>query len=231
VQIFQLPSYSSAAAARFGLRFSTSSLGLLFEVLRDRTRQPIPGLTVVRRESSGPEHRATIKWAGTFSDVSVSSFDEEVSGSVSGTVILGLSGPDRLFASPKANTGIGTFPEVSTPLPAPLYKVYFGVISSKKHAYYSVSSVRLSQMATFPGATASFSLSFKTTSPKLLDQVVGASRLGRDLTKVTVVIRESGLGKSSTATEWAGAFSEAAVTSFEENMAGPPGGRVTLSLR
>ena len=227
VQLFQLASYSSRTT-QLGLRFGTSSLALLSEVLHTSTGKP-PTLTVVIREPKGPENRAATEWAGTFSEARVSSFDEKVSKSVFGTVTLMLSGPDRLLVAPKSNTGVETFPKASPSPRAPIFKVYLGVTSSRKHFTYSVSSLQLSQMATSLGARKSFVISFKTTSQRLLNDVVAASRRGKSLSRLTVEVRES--GARATTSEWVGAFSKAAVTSFEEDVAGPPGGQVTISLR
>jgi hypothetical protein len=59
-------------------------------VLNAGSRQPFTRFTFVVREPGGASWLATTGWTGTFSRATVTSFDESLSGSPTGTVTLSL---------------------------------------------------------------------------------------------------------------------------------------------
>ncbi len=91
VLFFMLSSPSSGGGGRFTFSFNTSSIGLLNSlVLNAGSRQPFTRFTFVVREPGGASWLATTGWTGTFSRATVTSFDESLSGSPTGTVTLSL---------------------------------------------------------------------------------------------------------------------------------------------
>ena len=110
--------------------------------------------------------------------------------------------------------------------------VKLGATGSMRVPYYLVSSVELSQAPTSaPGSGAArFSLSFDTSSVAMLDAVVRDAGPRERIPALALVVRKLGVGRRPATTEWAGTFSRASVSYFDEDLSGSPSGRVTLSL-
>ena len=91
VELSQPQSSSPGSPARFSLSFDTSSLGLLDEVLRDGAPgRGISALTLVVREPGTGGRLATTETADTFYRAVVTSFEENLTGSLAGKVTLSI---------------------------------------------------------------------------------------------------------------------------------------------
>jgi len=108
--------------------------------------------------------------------------------------------------------------------------VKLGSASSEQAPYYPVTSVGLFQAPYFsPRSPGRFSLTFDTSSLALLVELLRYDGLGREISGVTLVVREPDQKDRSAATEVTYTFDRAVVTSFAGNLSGSLAGRVTLS--
>ncbi len=97
--------------------------------------------------------------------------------------------------------------------------------SGATRAYYSITSVHLSNRS----AQAGLRLSFDTSSLVLLGEVLRAAADGGRISHISLAFRAPGLGGRPT-TESVQTFGAAAVTSFREHPSGTPTGTVSLTL-
>ncbi len=95
--------------------------------------------------------------------------------------------------------------------------------SGAGHAYYFITSVRLSTSPT------GVRLRFGTASLVLLGEVLRAAAAGGRISHVSLAFRTPGLNGRPT-TEFVDTFGAAAVTSFREYLSGTPSGTVSLAL-
>ena len=111
------------------------------------------------------------------------------------------------------------------------YSVYlrFGAgRSASGPLYYPVSSVVLSQQSL--GAPGVSSLSFDTSSPDLLSQIVHEGGQATTASPLAIVVRRPGSDGRRATTELTDTFARALVSSFEETLSPLPTGEVTVSL-
>jgi cellulose synthase/poly-beta-1,6-N-acetylglucosamine synthase-like glycosyltransferase len=106
-----------------------------------------------------------------------------------------------------------------------------GALSSKQASYFPVTSVKLSQpLSPSRKSPGRLSLSFETSSLNLLDAVFRDEGPRRGIPALTLVARKLNRSGRLATTEAADTFYGAVVTSFHENLSGPPTGEVTLLL-
>ncbi len=115
-------------------------------------------------------------------------------------------------------------------LRSPSTEIYlkFGSGVSKSIVYYPVSSVELSQPRS--ASPKYLSLSFDTSSPALLNEVIQEDGPRKAITPVVLVLRRPGTRREAATTELTDTFERAVVASFDESLSGWPTGEVTLSL-
>ena len=91
VLFFMLPHSSDGGRVRFTFSFETSSLGLLNSLVGNAgSKKPFAGLTFALQQSGAASGLTPTEWTGTFSTANVTSFNESLSGSPTGTVTLSL---------------------------------------------------------------------------------------------------------------------------------------------
>ncbi|MGA3215826.1 MAG: glycosyltransferase [Acidimicrobiales bacterium] len=233
VSSVRLASYSPGKPpAAFELSFNTSSMALLDEVVRwARLGQRVPALTLVVRTPGASHRPATTEWTASFSNASVTSFQEELSGSPSGSVTLSLVALSDVLTSHEAARVLGPFPVASPSShePATVVSIKLGLTSSRGAPWYSVSSVEFAQppQASSPG----FRLGFHTSSRALLEEVINDAGPAKHIPALTFRVQESAGSHQLATTEWGGTFSRVAVSAVDENLSGVLSGAVALTLR
>jgi hypothetical protein len=96
--------------------------------------------------------------------------------------------------------------------------------------YYPITSARPSTLApSSPGGVARIGLSFDTTSPELLGEVLRAGAAGGRISSVSLALR-SPARNGRPRTELVDTFTTGQVTSFTEHLSGTPAGSVSLVL-
>jgi cellulose synthase/poly-beta-1,6-N-acetylglucosamine synthase-like glycosyltransferase len=226
VSSVRLASYSPGPlTGEFELSFHTSSMALLNELVDSaRLGHPVPALTLVVQRPSASHRPATTEWTASFSKAGVTSFQEELSGSPSGSVTLSLVALSEVLASRQAVRDLGPLPTVSPSSPkAPsAVSIKLGSTSTRPAPWYSVSSVELSQLPFT--SSQEFRLRFQTSSRALLEEVMTDLGVRKHVQGLTLRLQEPAT------TEWNGTFSKVAVSSVDENLAGALSGTVTLTL-
>ena len=102
--------------------------------------------------------------------------------------------------------------------------------SGAGRVYYPVTSVQLSNLgASTRNRPARVGLSFATSSLVLLHEVLRAAADGGRISRVSLALRTPGQG-GRPATELVDTFAAAAVTSYQADLSGTPGGSVSLVL-
>jgi hypothetical protein len=97
-------------------------------------------------------------------------------------------------------------------------------------AYYPISSARPANLApSSPGGAARIKLSFDTSSPGLLGEVLRAGAAGGRISSVSLALRTPGRDGRPT-TELVDTFTTGQLTSFTEHLSGTPTGSVSLVL-
>ena len=210
VHLSTLAASSPGTPAQAGLTFDTSSLVLLGEVVRAATAGGrISHVTLVLR-TPGPGGQPITELAGTFASAVVTSFEEHLSGTPTGSISLALPAPAS--SAPGMAPRVGPFVVPSgAPTAKALVKMTAGTSS------YIVTAVTLSQA----GPRAPLDLGFTTSSQPLLEGIFQhEGTVG--IQELTLSVRASAGGRLTYA------FSGLSVGSFAESRSGPVSGTATL---
>jgi len=211
----------SATSGHVGLRFKTSSLALLSEVLRASGRNGTIQNVSLAFRSPDPGGRPRTELVETFTTADVGSFDEHLSGSPAGNVSLVLPVLSHVVRAPDALAHVTGFADPSTPASASVASAY--VHLSAVGGTHAVTAVEISEAA----AHAPLSLSFTTSSLPLLDAIVHGQGSAAGISSVELYIRAGG-GNRASGTALTETFSGMSVGSFAENLSGSVVGTATL---
>jgi hypothetical protein len=209
----------STASARAKLRFSTSSLPLLGEVLAAAADGGQISHVSLAFRTPGLNGRPTTEFVDTFGAASVASFKDHLSGPPTGAVSLALPAVSDVVSAPGALQRVGPFARLSGPALATKVYVKMGTGTPS----YAVTAVQLSQEA--PGAA--LDLRFTTPSLPLLDGIFRDQGNAVTIGLLTLTVRagESGHPFTRALTH---TFSGLSVGSFAENLSGSLSGTATL---
>jgi hypothetical protein len=214
----------STASARAGLRFSTSSLALLGEVLRAAAGGGrISDISLAFR-TPGLNGRPTTESLDMFGAAAVTSFKEHLSGTPTGTVSLALPALSRVVSAPGQLQRVGPFAGLPGPALATKVQVTMGTAGGTETPSYAVTAVQLSQAA----SDAPLDLRFTTSSLPLLEGVFQ----GEGVTGIPVLTLSVRAGEDGhlSATALSYTFSGLSVGSFSENHSGLLSGTATLAV-
>jgi len=214
----------STASARAGLRFSTSSLALLGEVLRAAAGGGrISDISLAFR-TPGLNGRPTTESLDMFGAAAVTSFKEHLSGTPTGTVSLALPALSRVVSAPGPLQRVGPFAGLPGPALATKVQVTMGTAGGTETPSYAVTAVQLSQAA----SDAPLDLRFTTSSLPLLEGVFQ----GEGVTGIPVLTLSVRAGEDGhlSATALSYTFSGLSVGSFSENHSGLLSGTATLAV-
>jgi len=213
----------STTAMNVGLRFDTSSLGLLGEVLRaGEGSGVIRHVRVALRSPGGAGGRPATELVETFATAIVSSFDEHLSGNPTGSISLLLPAAGRVESAPAALQGVAELADLSSQqVAASAAKVYVRVAPTG--GTHAVTAVELSQTA----ARAPVTFSFATSSRSLLDAIYRGQGSGVGIPFLRLSVRVGG-GSRPFAAALTDTFSSVSVGSFAANLSGPTLGTATL---
>ncbi|HEX2745510.1 MAG TPA: glycosyltransferase [Streptosporangiaceae bacterium] len=209
----------STASARAKLRFSTTSLPLLGEVLRAAAAGGRISHVSVAFRTPGLNGRPTTEFVDTFGTASVASFSEHLSSPPAGTVTLALPALSHVVSAPGALQRVGPFAGLSGPALATKVSVTMGTGAPA----YAVTAVRLSQAA----SGAALDLRFTTPSLPLLDGIFRDQGNAVTIPVLTLTVR-SGESGDRFATALTHTFTGLSVGSFAENLSGSLSGTTTL---
>jgi cellulose synthase/poly-beta-1,6-N-acetylglucosamine synthase-like glycosyltransferase len=209
----------STASARAKLRFSTSSLPLLGEVLNAAADGGRISHVSLAFRTPGLAGRPTTEFVDTFGAASVASFKDQLSGPPTGTVSLALPAVSEVVSAPGALQRVGPFAGPSGPALAT--KVYLNMGTGTPA--YAVTAVQLSQEA----AGAALDLRFTTPSLPLLDGIFRDQGNAVTIGVLTLTVRAGESGHRF-ATALTHTFSGLSVGSFAEHLSGSLSGTATL---
>jgi len=209
----------STASARAKLRFNTSSLPLLGEVLEAAAAGGQISHVSLAFRTPGLNGRPTTEFVDTFGAASVAAFKENLSGTPAGTVSLALPAVSHVVAAPDSLQRAGPFAGPSGPVLAT--KVYVNMGTGAPS--YPVTAVQLSQAA----AGAPLDLRFSTPSLPLLDGIFRDQGNAVTIPVFTLTVR-SGENGHPFATALTRTFTGLSVGSFAENLSGSLSGTATL---
>jgi cellulose synthase/poly-beta-1,6-N-acetylglucosamine synthase-like glycosyltransferase len=214
----------STTSAHVGLRFKTSSLVLLGDVLRASGGSGrIQHLSLALR-SPGPNGGPMTQLVETFATADVSSFDEHLSGAPTGSVSLVLPVRSQVVRAPDALQRVTGFADLSAPAGASATKVYLHLGAAG--GSHVVTAVELSKAA----VRAPVTLSFATSSVPLLDAIFHGQGSAAGIPSVWLLVRAAGGGRPS-ATALTDTFLGVSVGSFAENISGSVLGTARLVVR
>jgi hypothetical protein len=212
----------STTAMSVGLRFDTSSLGLLGEVLRaGEGSGVIRQVSVALRSPGGASGRPATEVVETFATAVVSSFDEHLSSKPTGTISLLLPAASRVESAPATVQGVTELADPSSQAATSAVKVYVRVAPTG--GTHAVTFVELSQTA----ARAPVTFSFATSSRSLLDAIYHGQGSSAGLPFLRLAVRTGGGGRPF-AIALTDTFSNVSVGSFAANLSGPFLGTATL---
>jgi hypothetical protein len=209
----------STVSARAGLRFSTSSLALLGEVLQAAAAGGQISQVNLAFRTPGLDGRPTTEFVDTFGTAAVTSFKEHLSGAPTGTVALALPALSHVVAAPGALQRVGPFAGLSGPVLATKVSVSMGTGAPS----YAVTAVQLTQTT----ADAPLDLRFSTPSLPLLDGIFRDQGAGVSIPVLTLSVRAGEAGHPFAAA-LTRTFSGLSVGSFAENLSGSLSGTATL---
>jgi cellulose synthase/poly-beta-1,6-N-acetylglucosamine synthase-like glycosyltransferase len=212
----------STASARAGLRFNTSSLALLGEVIHAAADGGQISHVDLAFRTPGLNGRPTTESVDTFGAAAVTSFKEHLSGTPTGTVAIALPALSHVVAAPDALQRVGPFAGLSGPALATKVYVQMGT-GEPSHA---VTAVQFSQTA----SGAPLDLRFSTPSLPLLDGIFQDQGAGVSIPVLTLSVRAGEAGHPF-ATALRYTFSGLSVGSFAENLSGALSGTATLVIR
>jgi hypothetical protein len=215
----------STAPARVGLKFSTSSLTLLGEVLRAAaTGRKISQVSLAFR-TPGLNGRPTTESVDTFGTATVASVREHLSGTPAGTVSLALPVLSHVVSAPAQLQRVGPFAGLSGPAVATEARVSMETADDTETASYTVTAVQFSEAA----AHHPLKLRFTTSSQPLLDGLFQDQGATASIPVLTLSIRASTGGHPFT-TALTYSFSGVSVGAFAENLSGSLSGTTTLDI-
>jgi len=209
----------STASARAKLRFSTSSLPLLGEVLRAAASGGRISHVSLAFRTPGLNGRPTTEFVDSFGTASVASFSEHLSGPPAGTVSLALPALSHVVSAPGALQRVGPFTGLSGPALATEVSVTMGTGTPS----YAVTAVQLAQAA----SGTALDLRFSTPSLPLLDGIFRDQGNAVTIPVLTLTVR-SGERGDRFATALTHTFTGLSVGSFAENLSGSLSGTTTL---
>jgi hypothetical protein len=212
----------STGSARAGLKFSTSSLALLGEVIQSAAGGGRISQVNLAFRTPGLNGRPTTEFVDTFGTAAVTSFKEHLSGTPTGTVSLALPALSHVLSAPGPLQRVGPFAGLSGPALATKVYVEMGTGAPS----YAVTAVQLSQAA----ANAPLDLRFSTPSLPLLDGIFKDQGADVSIPVLTLSVRAAADGHPS-ATALRYTFSGLTVGSFAENLSGALSGTATLAVR
>jgi cellulose synthase/poly-beta-1,6-N-acetylglucosamine synthase-like glycosyltransferase len=209
----------STSPARAKLRFNTSSLPLLGEVLEAAAAGGQISHVSLAFRTPGLNGRPTTEFVDTFGAASVASGKENLSGTPTGTVSLALPAVSHVVATPDSLQGVGPFAGLSGPALTTKVDVNMGTGTPS----YPVTAVQLSQAA----AGGPLDLRFSTPSLPLLDGIFRdqGNAVTIPVFRLTVRSEENGHAFATALTH---TFSGLSVGSFAENLSGSLSGTATL---
>jgi cellulose synthase/poly-beta-1,6-N-acetylglucosamine synthase-like glycosyltransferase len=208
-------------AGHTGLKFSTSSLALLGEVLQaSAAGGKIPAVTLAFR-APGLKGQLTTEAVDTFGATTVTAVKEHLSPMpAAGSVSLTLPAQSHVLAAPAALQRVGPF---GPPTTAAATEAFVTMGAHGSSASYAVSAVQLAQTA----SGAPLDLKFSTSSVPLLDTIFHDEGTGATINDLTLTIRAGGGGqpfdKALTYT-----FAQLSVGAFAENLSGSLSGTAAL---
>jgi hypothetical protein len=209
----------STASARAKLRFNTSSLPLLGEILKAAAAGGRISHVSLAFRTPGLNGRPTTEFVDTFGTASVASVKEQLSGPPAGTVSLALPALSHVVTTPGALQRVGPFAGLSGPALAT--KVY--VTMGTGAPAYAVTAVQLSQGA----SGGPLDLRFTTPSLPLLDGIFRDQGNAVTIPVLTLTVRSGESGHRFT-TALTHTFTGLSVGSFAENLSGSLSGTATL---
>jgi cellulose synthase/poly-beta-1,6-N-acetylglucosamine synthase-like glycosyltransferase len=212
----------STASARVGLRFNTSSLALLGDVLRAAAAGGRISHVSLAFRTPGVNGRPTTEFVDTFGTAAVASFKEHLSGTPTGTVSLALPALSHVVSAPGPLQRVGPFAGLSGPALATKVSVTMGTGAPS----YAVTAVQLFQTASH----SPLDLRFSTSSLPLLDGIFRDQGAAASIPVLTLSVRAWG-GGHPFATALTYTFSGLSVGSFAENLSGSLSGTATLVSR
>ncbi len=206
-----------------GLKFGTSSLFLLDEVLRAADADGrIPHVSVAFR-TPGVSSRSATEFVDTFGAASVASFVDHLSGTPGGTVSLALPAVSKVISTPAALKRVGPFAEPSSGTSAAKVYVTMGTAGTTGARSYSVTAVKLSQAASH----APVDLRFTSSSLPLLDGIFRKQGKSASIPALTLSVRVGG-GNGAPVRTLTETFSDVTVGSFAENLSDSLSGTAAL---
>jgi cellulose synthase/poly-beta-1,6-N-acetylglucosamine synthase-like glycosyltransferase len=218
----------STGSARAGLRlrFDTSSLPLLGQVLRAATGGGRISHVSLTFRAPGLGGRLTTESVESFGTGAVTSYRERLSGQPTGTISIVLRAASQVVSTPGALSRVGPFAG-SAAAPATKVAVNTPAIGMAGSGAAAVTAVQLSQAA----PRAPIHLSFTTSSLPLLDGIFRDQGAGASIPVLRLTVRP-GAGAQPRGTALTYRFSALRVGSFaENNLSGALSGTATLFVR
>jgi cellulose synthase/poly-beta-1,6-N-acetylglucosamine synthase-like glycosyltransferase len=213
----------STASARVGLRFSTSSLTLLGEVLRAAAAGERISQVSLAFRTPGLDGRPTTESVDTFGTAAVASVKEDLSGTPTGTVSLVLPALSHVVSTPAQLQRVGPFAGLPGPTVATEVHVSMETADGTQTPSYAVTAVQLSQAASHDP----LKLRFTTSSLPLLDGIFRDQGATASIPVLALSVRAAE-GSHPFATALTYTFSDLSVGSFAENLSGSLSGTATL---
>jgi cellulose synthase/poly-beta-1,6-N-acetylglucosamine synthase-like glycosyltransferase len=208
---------------RVGLSFSSSSGELLAEVMRAAASVGATSYVSIALRATGPGGRSLTRLVDTFSTVVVTSVSgaEPVHGSPTGgvspgTVSLLLPAASGVTDTPAGLQSPRLFAPASSATPTRA-----SVSLGQRSRAYAVTAVSLSRTA--PGGP--LNVSFTTTAPPLLEQILQAQAATSGIPALTLSVRQGSAGSPMRHS-----FSQVRVNSFAENLSTPFSGTASLAV-
>jgi hypothetical protein len=220
-----LSNLAASSPAQVGLRFDTSSLVLLGEVLRAASDGGRISHVSLAFRTPGPSGQPATELVHMFATAVVTSFEEHLSGTPTGSVSLAFPAWGRVDSTPGTLQRVGPFARLSGSPGALATKAYvkMGAVGAKGAPAYAVTAVELSQAA----ARAPIDLSFTTSSLPLLAGIFRDEGAADGIPVLTLSVRSAGGGRPFART-LTNTFSRLSVRSFAENLSGSLSGTTTL---
>jgi hypothetical protein len=217
---------TTSARAGLRLRFDTSSLVLLGEILGGAANGGQISNVSLAFRTPGLSGRPTTESVDTFSTAAVASFREQLSGMPVGTISLVLPAASHVVSAPGPLQRVGPFAAPSS-TPATKADVNTDTTGTTGATSSAVTAVQISQTAPH----APIHLSFTTSSLSLLDGIFQDQGAAVSIPMLTLAVRAEGGGSSPTR-ELTYTFSALSVGSFaESNLSGALSGTATLVVR
>jgi cellulose synthase/poly-beta-1,6-N-acetylglucosamine synthase-like glycosyltransferase len=215
----------ASSPAQVGLRFDTSSLVLLGEVLRAASDGGRISHVSLAFRTPGPSGQPATELVHMFTTAVVTSFEEHLSGTPTGSVSLAFPAWGRVDSTPGTLQRVGPFARLSGSPGALATKAYvkMGAAGTKGAPAYAVTAVELSQAA----ARAPIDLSFTTSSLPLLAGIFQDEGAADGIPVLTLSVRAAAGGRPFART-LTNTFSRLSVRSFAENLSGSLSGTTTL---